>query len=252
MAENLNKRAAALSFRSTTFEIVDQHGQHWLKASDLARALGYAREDAVSRIYERNASEFHKGMTQTVNLTVSQNNGQLQRETRIFSLRGAHLLAMFARTSVAKEFRTWVLDVLEQQTGNHGQPPEATSRIDLARQLAHAATAQVYQAVFDAVLKDGEPPHFTRLLLGFTGNSHELRPHVQALEVGSIAMTLPQLAKAIRTDLMVPDTTLAHLAAACTARMAERAEAQARHAAAQSAAPAGITQGSLQLRQARH
>ena len=210
--------------------------------------MGYAREDAVSRIYERNASEFHKGMTQTVNLTVSQNNGQLQRETRIFSLRGAHLLAMFARTSVAKEFRTWVLDVLEQQTANHGQPPETTSRIGLARQLAHAATAQVYQAVFDAVLKDGEPPHFTRLLLGFTGNSHELRPHVQALEVGSIAMTLPQLAKAIRTDLMVPDTTLAHLAAACTTRMAERAEAQARYAAA----PAGITQGNLQLRQAKH
>lgn len=245
MAENLNTRAAALSFRSTTFEIVDQHGQHWLKASDLARALGYAREDAVSRIYERNASEFHKGMTQTVNLTVSQNNGQLQRETRIFSLRGAHLLAMFARTSVAKEFRAWVLDVLEQQTASHAQPPQATSRIDLARQLAHAATAQVYQAVFDAVLRDGAPPHFTRLLLGFTGNSHELRPHVQALEVGSIAMTLPQLAKAIRTDLMVPDTTLANLAAACTLRMAERAEAQARRTAA---ATAPAAQTALQLR----
>lgn len=245
MADTLNTRAAALSFRSTTFEIVDQHGQHWLKASDLARALGYAREDAVSRIYERNASEFHKGMTQTVNLTVSQNNGQLQRETHIFSLRGAHLLAMFARTSVAKEFRAWVLDVLEQQTASHAQPPQATSRIDLARQLAHAATAQVYQAVFDAVLRDGAPPHFTRLLLGFTGNSHELRPHVQALEVGSIAMTLPQLAKAIRTDLMVPDTTLANLAAACTLRMAERAEAQARRTAA---ATAPAAQATLQLR----
>ena len=249
MANTPSNRASALSFRSTTFEIVDQHGQHWLKASDLARALGYAREDAVSRIYERNASEFREDMTLTVKLTVNGiNDSKREKEVRIFSLRGAHLLAMFARTSVAKEFRTWVLDVLEQQTGNHGQPPEATSRIDLARQLAHTATAQVYQAVFDAVLKDGEPPHFTRMLLGFTGNSHELRPHVQALEVGSIAMTLPQLAKAIRTDLMVPDTTLAHLAAACTTRMAERAEAQARHAAAQSAAPAVITQGSLQLR----
>lgn len=35
------------------------------------------------------------------------------QETRIFSLRGCHLLAMFARTPVAKEFRRWVLDVLE-------------------------------------------------------------------------------------------------------------------------------------------
>lgn len=35
------------------------------------------------------------------------------QQVRIFSLRGAHLLAMFARTKVAKEFRHWVLDVLE-------------------------------------------------------------------------------------------------------------------------------------------
>lgn len=248
MANTPSTRATALSFHSTTFGIVDHQGQPWLKANEIAQALGYADESAINRIYARRSDEFTDAMTCSVKLT-----DQIQtRETRIFSLRGAHLLAMFARTSVAKEFRTWVLDVLEQQTASHGQPPETTSRIDLARQLAHAATAQVYQAVFDAVLKDGAPPHFTRLLLGFTGNSHELRPHVQALEVGSIAMTLPQLAKAIRTDLMVPDTTLAHLAAACTTRMAERAEAQARHAAAQSAAPAGITQGSLQLRQAKH
>ena len=36
------------------------------------------------------------------------------QETRIFSLRGCHLLAMFARTPVAKAFRRWVLDVIEQ------------------------------------------------------------------------------------------------------------------------------------------
>ena len=48
--------------------------------------------------------------------------------------------------------------------------------------------------------------------------------YVQALENGAFAMTLPQLTKAIRTDLMVPDTALANLAAACTQRMAERAE----------------------------
>lgn len=35
-------------------------------------------------------------------------------KVRIFSLRGCHLLAMFARTPVAKAFRRWVLDVIEQ------------------------------------------------------------------------------------------------------------------------------------------
>ena len=248
MANPVTTRASALSFRSTTFEIVDQHSQHWLKASDLARALGYAREDAVSRIYERNAAEFREDMTLTVKLTVNGiNDSKREKEVRIFSLRGAHLLAMFARTSVAKEFRTWVLDVLEQQSGNHSQLPETTNRIDLARQLAHAATAQVYQAVFDAVLKDGEAPCYTRLLLGFTGNSNALVPQVQTLEQGTFTMTLPQLTKAIRTDLMVPDTTLANLAAACTQRMAECAEFQARRSG-QQVPTQGQTQAKLQLR----
>ena len=257
MADTPSNRATALSFHSTTFGIVDHQGQPWLKANEIAQALGYADESAINRIYARRSDEFTEKMTLTVNLTVKGfGNGNSEKEVRIFSLRGAHLLAMFARTSVAKEFRTWVLDVLEQQTASHCQAPETTSRIDLARQLAHAATAQVYQAVFDAVLRDGAPPHFTRLLLGFTGNSNTLAPHVQALEAGTMVMTLPQLAKAIRTDLILPDTTLAHLAAACTTRMAEITEAQARRAAAQSATLTGAAskaqgaahQGRLQLR----
>lgn len=102
----------ALSFQNTQFDIVDHHGQPWLQATQIAQALGYAKEDAVSRIYRRNAGEFTPCMTETVNLTVS---GNLQKEVRIFSLRGAHLLAMFARTEVAAEFRRWVLDVLDHQ-----------------------------------------------------------------------------------------------------------------------------------------
>lgn len=50
-------------------------------------------------------------MTASVKLTDP--NGNMQ-DTRIFSLRGAHLLAMFARTDKAKEFRVWVLDLIEE------------------------------------------------------------------------------------------------------------------------------------------
>lgn len=84
--------------------------QIWITSSELARALGYAREDSVSRIYDRKSDEFTSDMTkvvanpQTVNLTV-----------RVFSLRGCHLITFFARTPVAKEFRKWVLDVLEKE-----------------------------------------------------------------------------------------------------------------------------------------
>ncbi|WCD83010.1 BRO-N domain-containing protein [Pseudomonas sp. TUM22785] len=99
----------SLSFHNTQFEVVDRNGAPWLQARQIGAALGYAREDAINKIYERNADEFTTEMTSNVKLTLK---GQ-QREVRIFSLRGAHLLAMFARTKVAKEFRHWVLDVLE-------------------------------------------------------------------------------------------------------------------------------------------
>ena len=37
-----------------------------------------------------------------------------KQQVRVFSLRGCHLLAMFSKTPVAKEFRRWVLDLIEK------------------------------------------------------------------------------------------------------------------------------------------
>lgn len=99
-----------LVFDDTVFTVVDRDGQPWLRGPEIAAALGYERADAIARIHKRNADEFTQEMTDTVNLTVS---GNLQSSTRIFSLRGAYLLGMFASTPPAKRFRRWVLDVLE-------------------------------------------------------------------------------------------------------------------------------------------
>ena len=102
---------ASLCFNDFTFSPVICDSQPWFKSSELARALGYKDENSVRRIYERNADEFTENMTQvvenlhTVNLTV---------RARIFSIRGCYALAMFARTPVAKAFRKWCLDVIEQ------------------------------------------------------------------------------------------------------------------------------------------
>ncbi len=85
---------SALTFQNTHFDVIEQSNQIWLTAAQIGRALGYAREDSVSRIYDRNQDEFSNAMTETVKLTVS---GNYQKTVRIFSLRGAHLIAMFAR-----------------------------------------------------------------------------------------------------------------------------------------------------------
>src|SRR5699024_7420372 len=72
--------------------------------------------DKVSRIYDRRKDEFSNSMTQCTKVGVKgYGNGESEKEVRIFNLRGCHLIAMFARTEIAKDFRKWVLDVLDNE-----------------------------------------------------------------------------------------------------------------------------------------
>ena len=122
--KNLEVSMTVLAFRDVTFDVRTIRNTTYITSTQLAQALGYSREDAVGRIYERNADEFTSDMSQTVKLTVS---GNYQKTVRLFSLRGAHLVAMFARTPVAKEFRKWVLDVLDKET--HKTNNQRVSRV---------------------------------------------------------------------------------------------------------------------------
>ena len=107
----------ALTFNDFTFTPVSHQNSLWIRAAELARALGYSSEEKVSRVYRRNEDEFTPDMTQVIEITDRPELGtskNLINKARIFSLRGCHLLAMFARTPVAKAFRRWVLDVLDR------------------------------------------------------------------------------------------------------------------------------------------
>ena len=111
-----------LTFQNTTLSVINQHNQTFITANDLGLALEYAVPmQAILKIYDRNADEFTPEMTALIEM---QTAGGLQK-VRIFSLRGAHLIAMFARTKVAKDFRKWVLDILDRevlQNANQIQP----------------------------------------------------------------------------------------------------------------------------------
>ena len=119
----------ALSFNDVTFNPVSQNdGQIWLTSTELAKALGYSRTDKVSNLYNAHKDEFTSNMTLTVKMTVNGfGGGNSKKAVRIFSLRGCHLLAMFARTEKAKEFRKWVLNILAKEVGQ----PQITSIEDL-------------------------------------------------------------------------------------------------------------------------
>lgn len=124
----INMSSLALSFNEVNFTPVQQNGQIWLTATELAKALGYAKSDAVTQVYERNQDEFNSSMTttlklrvndsvETLNLSVSKKSKNLTKTIRIFSLRGCHLIAMFSKTDIAKQFRKWVLDILDREVG---------------------------------------------------------------------------------------------------------------------------------------
>ncbi|MEF9678945.1 BRO family protein [Pectobacterium aroidearum] len=121
-----------LAFHDTKFTPVKRNNKIWLTAVEIAQALGYKKSDAVTQIYDRNSDEFRNDMTETLNLSAS---GNYQKTVRIFSLRGAHLIAMFARTPVAKEFRRWVLDILDREVDEPKREAPRKIRQSTAKQL---------------------------------------------------------------------------------------------------------------------
>lgn len=134
----------ALCFNEFTFSPVTRDNQPWFKSSELARALGYSSEKAVANIYRRNEDEFSNDMSVVINSSTT----GIPVMTRIFSLRGCHLLAMFARTPVAKAFRHWVLDVIEQ----YGDRVPVAEPVTLNDELISASERAELKLIVDAKL----------------------------------------------------------------------------------------------------
>jgi prophage antirepressor-like protein len=101
-----------LNFHGIQLQPVANFSQVWLTSADIANALQYKNTKSITNLFNQNADEFSAEMTQVIESVTS---GNYRKKVRVFSLRGAHLIAMFARTPVAKEFRRWVLDILDRE-----------------------------------------------------------------------------------------------------------------------------------------
>ena len=187
-----------LQFQDTHLEIYDMDGAPWLQGRDLAAALGYQHEDGVRRIFDRNQDEFTQDMTCTVKLTAQ---GQ-KRDVRVFSPRGCHLIAMLSHTKRAKEFRKWVLDVLDKYGKEAAQPsPLAIQGTVYAKTLLEdgtegnpATTKQVGRVL-------GELSKLTKIL-------DDLDGHLSLMNCGMQSMneTLNRVDEKIRVYAVDSDT----------------------------------------------
>jgi len=137
-----------LTFGETSLAIIDRHGEPWLAARELARALGYRDESAVLRIYARNRDEFTEEMVSTVKLTVDRKSTSTTVETRVFSARGCYAIGFFAKTDRAKAFRRWVLDVLEAHVRGNGAACRLMPLLGLTRKRwGHVFTPKGFNSV---------------------------------------------------------------------------------------------------------
>ena len=138
---------AELAFATLTIQTIDRDGERWLTISDIAAALypyenkGGSQSEApfekrVRNLYARHAEEFSESMTALIDV---QTAGGVQK-IRVFSLRGAHLLGMFARSKRAKAFRRWVLDIIERHRHDAGilttEYHQALAALALAQETA--------------------------------------------------------------------------------------------------------------------
>lgn len=107
-----------LTFQNTELSVINHNNQIWLTTSEVGKALGYSNPlKAIATLFERHQDEFTPCMTALVDL---QTAGGMQK-VRIFSLRGCHLIGMLSHTKVAKDFRKWVLDILDKEVSQNNQ-----------------------------------------------------------------------------------------------------------------------------------
>ncbi|AUZ06364.1 hypothetical protein ADP71_31860 [Vitreoscilla sp. C1] len=168
----------ALSFNQVSLNpVTHTDSQIWITATELAHALGYKKADAVTQIFNRNEDEFSSSMSQTLNLSVSGKiNGLQHKSVRIFSLRGCYAIAFFAKTEVAKQFRKWVLDLIETEaqkfTGRSTTTDERTGLRDAVNAVV-SKKGMLYPDAYKLVHQRFNVEHIDELTLEQVGQATE-------------------------------------------------------------------------------
>lgn len=178
-----------LTFQNTTLSVINKNNQIWLTTKEIGKGLGYRNPSAdIANLYDRNADEFTAEMTALVEMKTA---GGIQK-VRIFSLRGAHLIAMFARTKIAKEFRKWVLDVLDKEVRKttallpNTITPEQQQAIQSAVQQAHHRTGLHWQEIYRQLKSAFKVAKYDQIPQSQFGNAMAFIMNLQPIALPSV------------------------------------------------------------------
>ncbi len=130
---------------------VERDGQVLVLEEDLGRALGYANPAlSVQKLYRQYESELKHYSTKTESVFV---NGKTYA-TRGYTLEGALMLSMFARTNSAKRVRAWLARVGQERMEHMRQAVQAAQAqaLELTEGIRQEALAQGRQQAAQAVI----------------------------------------------------------------------------------------------------
>lgn len=181
----------ALKFGAHEVETITREGRLWMSAAEVGRLLEYAcPEKAIRQLYNARADEFTATMTKIIKVMTAGG----KQAVRFFSMRGAHLLAMFARTDKAKAFRIWVLDILDREVADLKAQATKGERLN-------EGDKQYIEALCGSV--EFMQSWWTRYSTGFrtlnSGVAHEIHDHFS--DGASLARTIvSRLGLASKTD----------------------------------------------------
>lgn len=132
-----------IKFQGNELEIININDTPYLRGLQIEAALGLKRK-MVQQLYRRHRKEFTPDMMLSVEMLT---NGGKQL-TNVFSARGAALIAMYAQTPVAAQFRAFILDVLEGKQSTKAQAEQMNViRMEILRLKPEWQRIMYYSAV---------------------------------------------------------------------------------------------------------
>lgn len=137
-----------LTFKGTALNPIIINNQPYLRVSQIGSALQYSSPDRLVKVYLNHADEFTPEMSFTTQIDTAGG----KQMVRVFSLRGCHLLAMFSKTPVAKEFRKWVLDLIEAH--NTAITNSQTADMKAIGGMVKSCCASAFRAEFEKISTD--------------------------------------------------------------------------------------------------
>lgn len=149
-----------LVFKSQKIEPIIINKQPYVRGQQIAVALNYKRADIINQIYNAHADEFTSDMTL---LTEVETKGGKQ-VMRVFSLRGCHLLAMFSKTPIAKEFRKWILDLIDHHNQNLSLPVAQVDMKAIGGMVKKCCAVAVREELTKALSDDFETQNWLEIM----------------------------------------------------------------------------------------